>query len=365
MASLMTGCALIQGLFHEIGAGGREIPREEVLSYLTDLSSRGELLAGTQVNEYEVSIACDSMDRLVSMTGKEPAILGLELMFAATYDGYDDALVAHARAHARRGGLVTLAWHQRNPLKVCPRGEFYDCSKTPMRDDEFERMLTPGTRENALWRADVAATAETLKRLQAEGIPILFRPYHEMTGDWFWWGQKAAFPELWDALYDELVGVHGLNNLIWVWSGDRDAERAAQYWPRRHKPDVVGTDVYESSNQSPNYTAALPELRRLAPEAPFAFTEVGKLPAPSVLDAARPAWVLAWGGEFLNADWVQTWDCSSCNSEGDVKAFFAQPRVKALDDMPIALRRSIAGRVPGPAANRPECPSSLLELSEQ
>ncbi|MEZ5998141.1 MAG: hypothetical protein R3B98_05555 [Hyphomonas sp.] len=76
---------------------------------------------------------------------------------------------------------------------------------------------------------------------------------------------------------------------------------------------------------------------------------------------ACPAWVLAWGGEFLNADWTQTWDCSSCDTEAEVKAFFAQPRVKALDDMPMDLRRRIAGRTPQAAPPRPHCPSSLLE----
>ena len=343
---------------------GRPAPIEQkaaILSYLTELSANGQFLAGTQVNEYEVSLACDSMDRLGAMTGEEQAVLGMELMFAAAYPGYSDRLVEHAVEHTRRGGLVTLAWHQRNPLRVCPRGEFYDCSKTPMRAEELARLLTPGTPENTLWKADVAASAETLKRLKAKHIPILFRPYHEMSGDWFWWGQQAQFPELWDALHDELVNVHGLDNLIWIWSGDRAVENAGTYWPKRHLPDVVGTDVYETASDSPSYTAGLTGLRALAPALPFAFTEVGKVPAGSVLAEARPAWVLVWGGEFLNKDWVQTWDCSSCNTEAEIKAFFAKPEAVALGDMPMELRTLIAGHPPKPDPQRPTCPSMLLE----
>ncbi|MCA8902594.1 MAG: hypothetical protein KDA53_15240 [Hyphomonas sp.] len=338
--------------------------REAILTYLDALGPAGQTLAGTQVNEYEISIACDSMDRLVAMTGEEPAMLGLELMFAATYDGYADRLIEHAVEHTRRGGLVTLAWHQRNPLHVCPRGEFYDCSKTAMSEDELVRMLTPGTPENDLWKADVAASAETLKALQEAGVTVLFRPYHEMSGDWFWWGKKSHFPQLWDALYDEFVFVHGIDSMIWVWSGDRAFEGADGYWPVRHPPDVVGTDVYEASDTSPNYTAALPALRSLAPDLPFAFTEVGKAPAPGVMEATSPAWVLLWGGEFLNANWVQTWDCSSCNTEEAVKAFFANDRIVALADMPADLRRIIAGRHPTAPENRPVCPSPLLDPTE-
>lgn len=360
--ALLGACSHLQALVH--GKPDPADQRTQILAYLSEISAKGQFLAGTQVNEYEVSIACDSMDRLVAMTGEEQAMLGMELMFAATYPDYADRLVAHAVEHTRRGGLVTLAWHQRNPLRVCPRGEFYDCSKTPMDESELVRMLTPGTPEHALWKADVAASAETLKRLQAKGVPVLFRPYHEMNGDWFWWGRKEHFPELWDALHEELVQGHGLDNLIWVWSGDRKMEDAERYWPKRHLPDVVGTDVYETANDSPSYTDGLPRIRALAANRPFAFTEVGRVPADTVLEKARPSWVLVWGGEFLNSDWVQTWDCSSCNTEAETRAFFARPEVIALAEMPTELRTVIASRPPRPDPDRPGCASRLLEPAE-
>lgn len=335
--------------------------KQVVLDYLADLQAEGKFIAGTQVNEYEVSLTCDSMDRLVAMTGEEQAVLGLELMFAHSYPHYEDALLSHAVAHARRGGIVTLAWHQRNPLRICPRGEFYDCSKTPMTAEELERLLTPGTREHALWLADVDAAANTLRRMEEAGVVVLFRPYHEMNGGWFWWGDKDAFPQLWDALVDALETRHGLENIIWVWSGDRAIENAERYWPARHKPDAVGTDVYENSSDAPEYYVGARALSKLAPGTPFGFTEVGRAPSTRVLRETKPAWVLIWGGEYLNADWAQTDRCEGCNAADETKAFFGRENAVSLNETPAAVRNALAGGAHAADPVRPHCPATLLE----
>lgn len=335
--------------------------KQAVVDYLKGLREEGRFLAGVQVNEYEVFLKCDSMDRLVAMTGREQAVLGLELMFAQEYPPYRDYLVSHAVNHARQGGLVTMAWHQRNPIRVCPRGEFYDCSKTPMSADDLERVLTPGTQENALWLADVDAAAETLRRLQDEGVIVLFRPYHEMNGGWFWWGDKDAYPHLWDALADALETRHGLENILWVWSGDRRIENAERYWPVRHPPDIVGADVYEKTNDGPSFLDGAGNTKELAGDRPFAFTEIGRVPSGAVSGAVRPAWVLVWGGEFLNAQWAQAAACDRCNTEEETKAFFSRPALVALGDMPASVRQALSGGAVADAQQRPHCPSSLLE----
>ena len=363
--------AISAGLFSPAGASvdapapSMEARKQALLDYLSALRAEGGFIAGTQVNEYEVSIACDSMDRLVAMTGEEQAVLGLELMFAQSYPHYEDALIAHARAHAERGGVVTLAWHQRNPLRVCPRGEFYDCSKTPMSAAALTRMLTPGTPEHGLWLADVDAAAATLRRFQEAGIIVLFRPYHEMNGGWFWWGDKDAYPQLWDALFDAMENRHGLENIIWVWSGDRAIRNARRYWPEKHPPDATGTDVYENRADAREYYAGARAAAKLAPGLPFGFTEVGRAPSDRVLRRTRPAWVLIWGGEYLNADWAQADGCAGCNSAGETRAFFQHDGAVSLNDMPMEVRRLIAGGAPSPDPERPACPASLLETGDE
>jgi mannan endo-1,4-beta-mannosidase len=335
--------------------------RTAILSYLAQLPAQKKSLVGVQINEYEVYIDCTSADRLYAQNGKHPAVIGLELMNAIAYPPYPSYLIDRALTQAAAGGLVTMSWHQRNPVEVCPRGEYYECAKKVMSPETLRAVLTPGTRENKLWLADVRAMAKVLHRLRDEGVVVLFRPYHEMNGGWFWWGKQEALPELWDALYDELAGREKLDNLIWVWSVDRDAPDAARYFPKRHKPDVVGTDMYEPDQDTPKYARARAITNTLAPSTPFAITEVGLVPSAKVLDDINPSWVLLWG-DNINVNWTWNGDCPTCNKPEQVAAFFKLPRILTLGEMPPALRSTLSKHV----VNRnplhkpnPICPAKL------
>lgn len=332
-----------------------------ILSYLAQLPAQRKSLVGVQVNEYEVYIDCTSADRLYAQTGKHPAIIGLELMNAISYPPYPSYLIDRALTQTAAGGLVTMSWHERNPVEVCQRGEYYECAKKAMSADTLRAVLTPGTRENQLWLSDVRAMAKVLHKLRDDGVVVLFRPYHEMNGDWFWWGKQKQYPELWDALYDELVDREKLDNLIWVWSVDRDGPDAARYFPKRHKPDVVGTDMYEPDQNTPKYARAKAALTALGGSDPFAITEVGKVPSAKVLNQINPAWVLLWG-DHININWTWNGDCPVCNKPEQVAAFFELPRIVTLDELPPAFRQTISNRVVNPhplhKAN-PACPAKL------
>ena len=336
--------------------------RSAILTLVHNAQKHKQTLVGVQVNEYEVYLDCTSYDRIVAQTGKHPAILGLELMNAIAYPPYEKYLIDRAETQTEAGGLVTMSWHERNPVEVCARGEFFDCVKKPMSADTLKAVLTEGTPEHKLWLADVDALAKILGDLRDRGIVVLFRPYHEMNREWFWWGKQSAYPQLWDALYDELAVRQHLDNLIWVWSIDRDAPDPTAYFPVRYKPDVVGIDVYEHDPDSPKYLAGHAAVTALAGKnTPFAFTEVGVVPSAKVLDAANPAWVLLWGEEFLNSAWT-TSDCPACNKPEQVADFFKLDRIVTLDKIPAAVRRTIAkgthNEHPLHAPN-PSCPVTL------
>jgi hypothetical protein len=342
-------------------AGDIQAKKSAILSYITQLPAQKKTLVGVQVNEYEVYIDCTSADRLAEQTGKRPAVLGLELMNAISYPPYPTYLIDRAVTQSAAGGLVTMAWHQRNPVEVCQRGEYYECAKKAMTPETLKAVLTPGTKENALWLADVRAMAKTLHKLRDAGVVVLFRPYHEMNGGWFWWGKQDALPELWDALYDELVVREKLDNLIWIWSVDRDAPDAARYFPRRHKPDIVGTDMYENDANTSKFAAAQATLTRLGGNAPFAVTETGQAPGAKVLDETNPAYVLLWG-DHLNIDWTWNGDCPQCNKPEQVSAFINLPRIVTLDELPTALKTMLASHVVrrNPLHNpNPVCPAKL------
>jgi mannan endo-1,4-beta-mannosidase len=182
-----------------------------------------------------------------------------------------------------------------------------------------------------------------------------------MNRGWFWWGEKEQMPQLWDALYDELVIRQKLDNLIWVWAMDREAPSSKAFFPIRHKPDVVGTDMYEPDQNTPKYARARSDLTALGGSAPFAITEVGLVPSAKVLDAVNPAWVLLWG-DMVNVNWTWNGDCPTCNKPEQVAAFFKLDRVVTLDRVPGGLRQTLASGVtnahPLHKAS-PSCPARL------
>jgi len=332
-----------------------------ILTAIAQLPAQKKTLAGVQVNEYEVYIDCTSAERLKAQTGKRPAVLGLELMNAIAYPPYASYLIDRAVTQTAAGGLVTMSWHQRNPVEVCQRGEYFECTKKAMTPETLRAVLTPGSKEHKLWAADVHAMAKVLHKLRDAGVVVMLRPYHEMNGGWFWWGKQDAMPDLWDALYDELAVREKLDNLIWIWSVDRDAPGAERYFPKRHKPDIVGTDMYENDANTPKFAVAKANVTKLGGAAPFAITEVGLAPGAKVLDAVNPAWVLLWG-DMLNVGWTWNGDCPWCNKPEAVAAFFKLPRIVTLDDMPAALKATVAKNVSNPHPlhqPNPVCPAKL------
>ena len=142
-----------------------------------------------------------------------------------------------------------------------------------------------------------------LKKLQKAGVPVLWRPYHEMNGDWFWWGGRYGrygTRALYKQLFDRYVRHHKLNNLIWVWSVDRPHRpemHFSRYFPGETCLDVVALDVY-GSDFNPTYYDS---LMVLADGKPFVPGEVGNPPKPEILDK-QPNWTLyvIWAGMVRN-----------------------------------------------------------------
>ena len=107
-----------------------------------------------------------------------------------------------------------------------------------LTDEQWNELLTPGTELHKRWCAQVNVIAAYLKDLQAAHIPVLWRPYHEMNGDWFWWGGRRGTNgtvALYLQLFDRFQNQHKLKNLIWVWSvdpADRSPATVRRLFPR-------------------------------------------------------------------------------------------------------------------------------------
>jgi mannan endo-1,4-beta-mannosidase len=200
-------------------------------------------------------------DLFAIYTGKTPAIYGTDIGFAKEGDK-DSAYVRHETVQElikqfHDGHIIALCWHEVPPTMDEPvtfRGQI----QSRITDEEFDQLLTPGTAIHKHWLAQVDGIAEYLKELQDAHVPILWRPFHEINGDWFWWNGRRGdanrgTKQLYRLMFDRLVKFHHLTNLLWVWNPDQPARADRQfvdYFPGLEYVDVLGFDCYGAFQQS-------------------------------------------------------------------------------------------------------------------
>lgn len=111
-----------------------------------------------------------------------------------------------------------LSYHQANPAIGEPC-DFKGGIISKLTDAQWQELLTPGTPLYQKWASQMDLLAGYLEQLQAAHIPVIFRPYHEMNGSWFWWGGRpgeAGYLALWQQIYAYYTEHHHLNNLLWA-----------------------------------------------------------------------------------------------------------------------------------------------------
>ena len=191
----------------------------------------------------------DPLERsdVMDVAGKYPVLVGfdlggIEMGDACNLDGVPfDLMRRAALTHIARGGSVTFSWHPRNPLTG---GDAWDVSS----DQVVSSILPGGSKEAvfALWLQRLGDFFESL-----DGAPVIFRPWHENIGSWFWWGGKLCTPEDYMDLYrltnDYLTQERGIPNIQWCYSpnGPVSAEDYLSRYPGDVYVDILGTDIYE------------------------------------------------------------------------------------------------------------------------
>jgi hypothetical protein len=260
------------------------------------------------------------LDYLQRVTGKLPAILGLDYIDPRDNDAVND----RATAWARSGGIVTLCWHWGAP----DIGTGYENSK---KDFDVAAALKPGTPQNVAMMRDMTEVARLLKVLQDRGVPVLWRPFHEFSGNWFWWGKHGpdAFKALWALMYDQFTRVHGLNNLIWVlgWAG-QNVDPA--WYPGRGTVDVAGADIY--ANDHGNLAAMFAQVKAIVGDTlPICLHENGPVPDPALLGPnADWLWFMTWHTRWLTG--------ADQNTPDQLRRDFASKRYVTKDELPASLK---------------------------
>lgn len=233
-------------------------------------------------------------------TGDYPALFGQDFGFSfpGYWDGinYRQRIVDEAIRRHQEGFIITLMWHAVPPTMDEPV-RFESGIQSALTEAEWTELVTPGSHLHERWKAQVDVIAWFLKQLRYARVPVLWRPYHEMNGGWFWWGQwpgDQGYKQLYRMLFERLTAFHGLNNLLWVYntneirSGVHDHSR---YFPGHDVVDVLATDVYKSGFARRDYK----QLLTLAEGKPIALGEVGDLPTERLLKRQPHwAWFMPW-----------------------------------------------------------------------
>jgi len=221
-------------------------------------------------------------------------------------------------------GIVGLMWHWRDPLTKS--GAFY----TTDTSFDISKVSDPNSAEYKAMLVDIDVIAGYLKQFKDAGIPVIWRPLHEAAGGWFWWGAKGpeACKTLWKLMFNRLVTVHGLNNLIWVWTSNTSGT-ALNWYPGDEYVDIIGMDIYPGANQHGSQSVEFKKVKEIFNyKKIIALSECGSVPDPALMktDGAMWSWFMAWNGEFTESD--------THNGVNWWKKFFSYDYVITRDQMP-------------------------------
>lgn len=270
-------------------------------------------------------------------TGMTPAILGLDFIEytpSRVENGSRGSQTDLAIDFWEDGGIVTFCWHWNAPSKYLTK-EWYRGFYTEATNINLEKIMNGQDEEGyELLMNDIDVIAKELQILQEAGVPILWRPLHEASGGWFWWGASGAeaYKELYVLMYEKLTSEYQLDNLIWVWNGqDKD------WYPGDEYVDIIGEDIYPGervyTSQVARYLKALDytESRKLT-----YLTENGCLfdPDLAIRDGAMWGSWCTWEGEFIAKDIGIHTISEQYTEEIMLQKVYSHEKVLTLDDLP-------------------------------
>lgn len=198
-------------------------------------------------------------------TGFDPAVLGSDFIFITDKNNNNQSgnwfyqqeqkVIADTKAAYAKGIINTFSWHLREPNK---EDSFYAADMTAEQKSTAFRSILPGGANNEWYKKKldkVASVISNLKGSNGELVPIIFRPFHEFDGSWFWWGADFCTPEEYKKAYqftvDYLKNTKGVHNILYAFSPDNSYTTEANYlsrYPGDKYVDIIGMDNYGDFN---------------------------------------------------------------------------------------------------------------------
>ena len=286
--------------------------------------------------------------------GKTPAIFGQDFGFAKPGDKDAVAarpdIIAEVKRQYEKGSIIALCWHAVPPTADEPvtfRSRPGAAATTnlatvqgQLTDEQWNELITPGTKLNQHWCDQVDVIAGFLKQLRDAHIPVLWRPYHEMNGDWFWWGGKdpATFIKLWQQMFNYFTKTKGLDNLLWVYAPNH-GDKTTAYYPGDRYVDLAGLDAYTDFIDT-NHIKGYAEVAQI--KKPFGFTEFGPHgPSNPPGDYDYLRFIQGVQKDFPRTVFFMSWNAKwSLARNTNTTELLNHPRIVNREDLPKGLAGS-------------------------
>lgn len=259
------------------------------------------------VQVYEDKVYYDAIKDL-------PAMKGFDFIHAVGDSPNRDLVDAALEWGTESGGLVTFCWHWNVPRDIDNRdkGRAFYMERNGVKIENWNarNATVPGTKEYEVAVHDIDLVASYMQELEAAGITVLWRPLHEASGSWFWWGIQPetdkdaikdgtydTFQRLWYMIFDRLENYHKLTNIIWVWNGQSSFCKVE---PNSY--DIAGIDVYPNKTDHSPQVKKYEDLKKMTYEGKMlALTENENFIDPQQCIETGAMWLyyMPWCGAFV------------------------------------------------------------------
>ncbi len=286
------------------------------------------ILTGQQETSWDADPTVD-VTYINTTTGHYPAVLGQDFLYAPTSNGGGaesmgttpppSTTTSRALAWWKAGGISQLCYHMGAPGLT----DSYQHAETAVPTG-IASVLEVGSAAytSFIYKLDYAAAE--LAYLQSNNVAVIYRPFHETGGTWFWWsmGTGAQFVALWEFVFNYFTQTKGLHNIVWMLAYDGSPE--ASFFPPKEYVDIAGGDTYSTAQPFGSLFTAVKGIAGSA--MPLALHETGTIPQPSACFAGNAApWIL-----------FNTW-CGyeqSANTPATIKSAYSDPHAITRDMLP-------------------------------
>lgn len=275
---------------------------QDLLNYLSNISGKA-IITG----QHTQTIPMEEIGYIEKITNKKPLLQGFELLAYSPNINYNDSseeclteiaenkntMETAIKWAKSTNGIVTLSFHWFSPMGGKDKS-FY----AKNTDFNAENILVDNSPEQKAFYNDMAIIAQELKKFEKENIPILWRPFHESYGDWFWWGAKGPVvaSKLYKMMYNYYTNELNINNLLWVWNCD-----IKEAYPGDDFVDINSIDVYLTNFEKTDYSEQYKKLiDGTSNNKVVALAEVGYMPDINLLEQSNIPWAyyMTWSKEF-------------------------------------------------------------------